>query len=66
MDGLEEEYQDQLRVVRVDVQSSLGRELARDYGTFTPTFVLFDPLGEELWRVVGSLDAEEVRQSLAE
>lgn len=66
MDGLEEEFQDPLRVVRVDVQSAFGRDLAREYGTFTPTFVFFDSQGEELWRVVGSLDADKVRQSLTE
>ncbi|MBT3389607.1 MAG: thioredoxin family protein [Chloroflexi bacterium] len=64
MDGLEVEFPTQLKVVRVDVQSAFGRELAREYGTFTPTFVLFDAQGEELWRVVGSLDAEKVRQSI--
>ncbi|MBC8331974.1 MAG: thioredoxin family protein [Anaerolineae bacterium] len=53
-----------MKVVRVDVQSAFGRELAREYGTFTPTFVFFDVEGEELWRVVGSLDAEKVRQSI--
>lgn len=64
MDGLENEYPEQLEIIRVDVQSELGHELAREYGSFTPTFVIFDPQGEELWRVVGSLDAERVRQSL--
>jgi thioredoxin-related protein len=64
VDGLEVEFPTQLKVVRVDVQSAFGRELAREYGTFTPTFVLFDAQGEELWRVVGSLDAEKVRQSI--
>lgn len=64
MDGLEKEFPDQLEIIRVDVQSDLGNELAREYGSFTPTFVLFDPQGEELWRVIGSLDAERVRQSL--
>lgn len=64
MDGLEIEFEGQLKVIRVDVQSDAGQEVARLYGTFTPTFVLFDPQGEELWREIGSLDPEQVRQSL--
>ena len=64
MNGLKEEFPDQLRVVSVDVQSPLGRELAREYGSFTPTFVFFDSQGAELWRSVGTIDADEVRQSL--
>jgi len=64
VDGLEKEFTGQLRVVRVDVQSDLGRALAREYGTFTPTFVFFDAQGEVQWQVVGSLDADRVRQSL--
>jgi thiol-disulfide isomerase/thioredoxin len=64
VDGLESEFGDQLQVVRVDVQSSSGRDFAREYGTFTPTFVFFDPHGMELWRTVGSLDADQVRQSI--
>ena len=64
MNGLKAEFPDQLLVLSVDVQSSLGRQLARDYGSFTPTFVFFDGQGEELWRMVGTLDADKVRQSL--
>jgi len=64
VDGLENEFQGRLQVIRVDVQTSFGRDLARDYRTFTPTFVFFDHQGIEIWRTVGSLDAEQVRQSL--
>ncbi|MCJ7717525.1 MAG: thioredoxin family protein [Anaerolineales bacterium] len=64
MNGLTAEFPDQLRVVSVDVQTSLGRELAREYGKFTPTFVFFDAGGKELWRAIGTLDPDEVRQLL--
>ncbi len=64
MNGLKAEFPDQLRVLSVDVQSSFGRELTRDYGSFTPTFVFFDAQGEESWRAVGSLDPDKVRQLL--
>ena len=32
---------------------------------FTPTFVLYDESGQEIWRASGSLDAAEVRRQLA-
>ena len=66
MNGLKEEYPDQLRVISVDVQSSLGGELVREYGKFTPTFVFFNRQSEEIWRQIGSLDPDKVRQSLNE
>lgn len=64
MNGIQEEFSGQLSIVSADVQSPLGRELSRDYGSFTPTFVLFNGEGEELWRMVGTIDPEKVRQSL--
>jgi len=64
VNGLKAEFPMQLQVISVDVQSSLGRELSRAYGNFTPTFVFFDAQGKELWRSVGTLDADQVRQSL--
>jgi len=30
----------------------------------TPTFVFFDAEGNELWRALGTLDAEQVRQTM--
>ena len=64
VNGLKEEFPEKLRVISVDVQSALGRELVREYGNFTPTFVFYDEQGNELWRSVGTLDADKVRQSL--
>ena len=64
MNELTEEFPETLQVVSVDVQSALGRELAREYGNFTPTFIFYDEQGRELWRSVGTLDANKVRQSL--
>ena len=64
MNELKEEFPETLQVVSVDVQSALGRELVREYGNFTPTFIFYDEQGTELWRSVGALDADQVRQSL--
>ena len=58
------EFPETLRVASVDVQSALGHELVREYGNFTPTFIFYDEQGIELWRSVGTLDVEKVRQSL--
>jgi thioredoxin-related protein len=62
VNGLKEEFPETLQVVSVDVQSALGKELIREYGNFTPTFVFYDGDGNELWRSVGTLDADKVRQ----
>ena len=64
MNGIKTEFPEELRVVSVDVQSALGHELIREYGAFTPTFVLYDGQGNELWRSVGTLDSDKVRQSI--
>ena len=65
MDGLEREYAGRLLIIRLDIQSEVGRELAPVYGfQYTPTFVFFDAAGTELWRQVGGLDAGRLRQSL--
>ena len=64
MNGLKEEFPETLQVVSVDVQSALGHELVREYGNFTPTFIFYDEQGKELWRSIGTLDADKVRQSL--
>lgn len=58
------DFPETLRVVSVDVQSALGHELVREYGSFTPTFVFYNGQGNELWRSVGTLDADKVRQAL--
>ena len=64
MNGIKNEFPEQLLVISVDVQSSVGNELTREYGKFTPTFIFFDANGDEMWRAVGSIDPEKVRQSL--
>ena len=62
---IEENYSEQLNVIRVDIQSSAGRELASAYDfQFTPTFIFFDEDGQEVWRQVGSLDSDRVRVTL--
>ncbi len=65
VDSLEAELGSRIHILRLDVQQSVGRELAPVYGfEFTPTFIFFDAEGREVWRQVGGLDAQRVRDSL--
>ena len=65
MDGLEEELAGELMIIRVNVQERAGRELASVHKfQYTPTFILFDANGVELWRQIGGLDVEHLRASL--
>ena len=65
VDGLEKELPGQLIIIRVNVQESVGRELASVYKfQYTPTFIFFGANGVELWRQIGGLDVEHLRASL--
>ena len=65
VDGIEQDYAGRLLVIRLNIQEEVGRELAPFFGfEFTPTFIFFDAQGRELWRSVGDLDLERLRQSL--
>lgn len=65
VDGIESQYQDELVVLRVDVTTSAGRAVGRDFGfQYTPTFLFFDENGHEMWRSVGSLDETQVIGSM--
>jgi len=65
VDELENELMDQLLIIRLNIQEEVGRELAPVYDfEFTPTFIFFDGDGNELWREVGGLDPQRVRDSL--
>jgi thioredoxin-related protein len=65
VDAMESELRAKLKIVRVDVQETIGRELAPVYGfEYTPTFILFDSQGHELWRTIGEIDPQRVRGAL--
>jgi thioredoxin-related protein len=65
VDELDDELMDQLLIIRLNIQEEVGRELAPVYDfEFTPTFIFFDGDGNELWREVGGLDPQRVRESL--
>lgn len=65
VDGIEAEYKEQLVILRVDVTTSTGRAVGREFGfQYTPTFIFFDLGGQEAWRSVGSLDEAQIDRSL--
>ena len=65
MDELENNLMDRIVIIRVNVQEEVGRELASVYElSFTPTFIYFDAEGNELWREIGGLDAQQVYESV--
>ena len=66
MDELELEVGEELHIIRLNIQESIGMELAPVYDfEFTPTFIYFDAEGNELWRMVGEFDPQQVRDTLA-
>ena len=65
VDGLELETSGRLLIIRVNIQESIGRELAPVFSfEFAPTFIFFDAAGNELWRSVGELDTNRVHESI--
>ncbi|MCK6584125.1 MAG: hypothetical protein L6Q49_13590 [Anaerolineales bacterium] len=67
MDELELEIGDQIHIIRLNIQESVGMELAPLYDfEFTPTFIYFDAEGNEVWRMVGEFDPQRVRNTLAD
>lgn len=67
MDGLEKEFANGLRVVKLDYLSPAGEELAFVYNySITPTFILFDGEGNEVWRASGIVDADIIRGFIQE
>ena len=65
VDELELELGDEIHFIRLNIQETIGMELAPVYGfEFTPTFIYFDSQGNELWRMVGDFDPQRVRDTL--
>lgn len=65
MDGIERQHTGELIVVRVNVQDTAARPwLERFAFRVTPTFVLLDGQGQEVWRSLGSIDAAQVAAAI--
>lgn len=66
VNGLEEEWGDQVIVVQVNIHAKENQTLLSSLDVqFTPTFVLYDLKGHEVWRSVGAIDAEKAREKVA-
>ena len=67
VDGIERKHEDQLTVIRLNVQDPAGAALLDQFEfRATPTFIFFDPEGEEVQRWVGAILSAEVDQLMAE
>jgi thiol-disulfide isomerase/thioredoxin len=66
VDSIEREHLGQLGVIRLNIQEPAGTELASQYrAQYTPTFIMLDGTGQELWRTIGAVDPLDVRRSLS-
>ncbi|MFQ5419610.1 MAG: TlpA family protein disulfide reductase [Anaerolineae bacterium] len=66
MDGLEADWGDEVRVVRLNVHEDGVTPLLQQLNfRFTPTFILFDGNGREAWRTVGGVDPAIVKKEVA-
>jgi thioredoxin-related protein len=67
VDGIEREFEGRLLVIHIDVLDPVGKEVGKHFNfKYTPTFILFNSDGEELWRTIGAIDPSELRRSLDE
>ncbi len=67
MDGIEKELSGRARVLRVDVLSTAGRQLAARYGVRgVPTLIIFDGHGQPREWHVGRIKKESVLKTVAQ
>jgi thioredoxin-related protein len=66
VNGLKDEWGDQVLVVQVDIHARENRTLLSNLDVqFTPTFVLYNLNGQEVWRSVGTIDEVKAREKVA-
>jgi thioredoxin-related protein len=55
VNGIEQDYGKNLQVVHLDARNADNRAIAAQIGVMmTPTYVLFDANGTEVWRAAGA------------
>ena len=65
VDGLEQTYGKEFKIVRIDIDTEQGKKLAREHNFIgQPTFIFFDDSGEEVRRLMGPQAAETVQQEI--
>ena len=51
VDLITNEIADEYNILRIDIHTDFGRELRQNFQfTYTPEFILFDDMGQEVWR----------------
>jgi thioredoxin-related protein len=65
VNGLEETYGEDFKIVRIDIDTAEGKELAREhYFIGQPTFIFFDDAGEEVRRLMGAQTSETLQREI--
>jgi thioredoxin-like negative regulator of GroEL len=65
VNGIERQYEGRLEVMHVNIQDPVGQAIGEEFNfEYTPTFILFDGDGKELWRMVGMIDPSKVEEAL--
>jgi hypothetical protein len=65
VDGLEETYGHEFKIVRINIDRSDGVKLAREHGIIgQPSYIFFDRGGEEIRRMAGSQFPEVMAQEI--
>ena len=66
VDGIEREHGASLQVLRMNVRDDSTKPLQSKYDfRYTPTFILFDGMGNELYRSVGAVDPLAIKNELS-
>ncbi len=65
VDRLESSLKGHLLVIRLDVNSPMGKYVRQKYSNlFVPGFIVIDKMGNEVWRIVGIVPAVKTILSL--
>lgn len=65
VNGLEESYGKEFTIVRVDIDTTQGKKLARESGFIgQPTFMFFDGSGQLVRRLMGPQSSETMQQAI--
>ncbi|NIM95271.1 MAG: hypothetical protein GTO18_16355 [Anaerolineales bacterium] len=65
VDALEKEYAEDVAVIHINIQEPAGQRLGPRFRfEYTPTFIILDGEGNEVWRMVGIIDPNEARRVL--
>lgn len=67
VNGIEQDYGTRLQVVHLDARNPDNRAVAAQIGVqMTPTYVLFDAQGKEVWRSSGTVNRPHFDRTVAE